>query len=340
MKKESYNVAVVGAGAVGREIVQILRSRQFPLASLQVIGRSAREQDIGGETHSVIAIDDVDWSNFDIALFAGTEGEKGASVQHGWKAVEQGVVVIDNGDDFRMDERVPLVIPEVNSDHLKDHRGFIANPNCSTIQMAAALWPLHRETPLSEVVVSTYQAVSGSGAGGINELKSQVDSASQGRDLEAKQYPLPIFSNLIPSISSLQDEPAGYYKEELKMIRETRKIFAAPDLTISATCVRVPVYNAHSEAITARFTEDFPADKARRLLEEAEGIEVMDDPGRGIFPTPQHASGRDPVYVGRLRQSTLGPKTIEMWVVADNLRKGAALNAVQIAEKMLEMDLL
>lgn len=338
MKK--YNVAVVGIGLVGTEIVKVLRERDFPIDKLRIFARSTREEEIAGEKFLVEATSIDSFDGIDIALFAGTEGAKGASRQYGWEAVKKGVVVIDNGDDFRMDERVPLVVPEVNPEDLKKHRGFVSNPNCSTIQMVMALAPLHRISPIKRVVVSTYQAVSGSGSKAVQELKDQIDSYVSGKEMKNEVYPYQIFSNLIPQISSLKDEFPGYYGEEIKMIKETRKIFGVPDMAITATCVRVPVFNSHSETINVQFEDKISVEDAKKALSEFPGVKVLDDPANSIYPMPLDATGKDEVFVGRIREDETAPNTLNMWVVSDNIRKGAALNAVQIAEKMIEMELV
>ncbi len=338
MKK--YNVAVVGIGLVGTEIVKVLRERDFPIDKLRIFARSTREEEIAGEKFLVEATSIDSFDGIDIALFAGTEGAKGASRQYGWEAVKKGVVVIDNGDDFRMDERVPLVVPEVNPEDLKKHRGFVSNPNCSTIQMVMALAPLHRISPIKRVVVSTYQAVSGSGSKAVQELKDQINSYVSGKEMKNEVYPYQIFSNLIPQISSLKDEFPGYYGEEIKMIKETRKIFGVPDMAITATCVRVPVFNSHSETINVQFEDKISVEDAKKALSEFPGVKVLDDPANSIYPMPLDATGKDEVFVGRIREDETAPNTLNMWVVSDNIRKGAALNAVQIAEKMIEMELV
>jgi len=338
MKK--YNVAVVGIGLVGTEIVKVLRERDFPIDKLRIFARSTREEEIAGEKFLVEATSIDSFDGIDIALFAGTEGAKGASRQYGWEAVKKGVVVIDNGDDFRMDERVPLVVPEVNPEDLKKHRGFVSNPNCSTIQMVMALAPLHRISPIKRVVVSTYQAVSGSGSKAVQELKDQIDSYVSGKEMKNEVYPYQIFSNLIPQISSLKDEFPGYYGEEIKMIKETRKIFGVPDMAITATCVRVPVFNSHSETINVQFEDKISVEDAKKALSDFPGVKVLDDPANSIYPMPLDATGKDEVFVGRIREDETAPNTLNMWVVSDNIRKGAALNAVQIAEKMIEMELV
>lgn len=338
MKK--YNVAVVGIGLVGTEIVKVLRERDFPIDKLRIFARSTREEEIAGEKFLVEATSIASFDGIDIALFAGTEGAKGASRQYGWEAVKKGVVVIDNGDDFRMDERVPLVVPEVNPEDLKKHQGFVSNPNCSTIQMVMALAPLHRISPIKRVVVSTYQAVSGSGSKAVQELKDQINSYVSGKEMKNEVYPYQIFSNLIPQISSLKDEFPGYYGEEIKMIKETRKIFGVPDMAITATCVRVPVFNSHSETINVQFEDKISVEDAKKALSEFPGVKVLDDPANSIYPMPLDATGKDEVFVGRIREDETAPNTLNMWVVSDNIRKGAALNAVQIAEKMIEMELV
>lgn len=329
-------VAVVGAGAVGEEMVRVLRARSFPMSELVILARSARKQEIDGTEYEVRETTADAFDGVDVAFFAGTEGAKGASQVFGWEAVARGAFVVDNGDDFRMDDRVPLVVPEVNADAIARHQGFVSNPNCSTIQMVHALAPLHRKAGLKRVVVSTYQSVSGTGSAAIKELEQQIHDYVAGKELTCEQYPYQIMCNLIPQISSLKSEFAGYYGEEIKMIKETRKIFGLPDLAVSATCVRVPVFKAHSEAINAEFHNPISVDEAREALVAWPGIEVIDDPAQGKYPMPLFAAGKDSTYVGRIRQDPCCPNTLDMWVVADNIRKGAALNAVQIAELALE----
>ncbi len=335
-----YNVAVVGAGAVGEEMLKVLRQRNFPIAELKVMARSARKQVLDGREFDIIPTTAEAFDGVDIAFFAGTEGEKGASTMFGWEAVARGAVVVDNGDDWRMDPRVPLVVPEVNADALEKHQGLVANPNCSTIQMVVALAPLHKKATMKRVVVSTYQSVSGSGGAAIRELEEQIKASVAGTEIPVKEYSHQIFCNLIPQISKLTDEFEGYYGEEIKMIKETRKIFDIPELAVSATCVRVPVMRAHSETVNVEFANPITAEEARNALASYPGVEVMDDPANGKYPMPLFADGSDPVFVGRIRQDECCPNTIDMWVVADNIRKGAALNAVQIAECMIERGLI
>jgi len=330
-----FNVAVVGAGAVGEEMIKVLKGRNFPAAEITILARSARKQTIDGVEYDVKETTADAFDGIDIAFFAGTEGAKGASQVFGWEAVKRGVFVVDNGDDFRMDPRVPLVVPEVNGDALADHQGFIANPNCSTIQMVHALAPLHEKAGLKRIVVTTYQSVSGTGGAAIRELEQQIKDYAAGAEVKNEQYPHQILLNLIPQISGLKDEYTGYFGEEIKMIKEARKIFGIPDLAVSATCVRVPVFRAHSEAINVEFEHPITANEAREALGVWPGIEVIDDPANGKYPMPFHAAHTDPTYVGRIREDSCHPNTLDMWVVADNIRKGAALNAVQIAEEAI-----
>jgi len=331
-----FRVAVVGAGAVGEEMVRVLRQRGFPMSELVILARSARRQIIDGVDYDVKETAPDAFNDIDIAFFAGTEGVKGASQVFGWEAVARGAFVIDNGDDYRMDDRVPLVVPEVNPDALANHQGFVSNPNCSTIQMVHALAPLHKLAGLRRIVVSTYQSVSGTGSAAIKELERQIADYVAGNEIVNEQYPYQILCNLIPQISGLKNEFEGYYGEEIKMIKETRKIFGLPNLAVSATCVRVPVFRAHSEAVNVEFEKPITADQARAALAAWPGIEVIDDPANSKYPMPLFAQGKDPTYVGRIRQDSCNPNTLDMWIVADNIRKGAALNAVQIAELAIE----
>ncbi|MCE5315677.1 MAG: aspartate-semialdehyde dehydrogenase [Armatimonadota bacterium] len=331
-----FKVAVVGAGAVGEEMVKVLRQRDFPMSELTILARSNRKQMIDGIEYDVKETSADAFDGIDIAFFAGTEGARGASQVFGWMAVEKGAFVVDNGDDFRMDPRVPLVVPEVNGDAIANHQGFVANPNCSTIQMVHALAPLHAIARMKRIVVSTYQSVSGTGGAAIKELQQQAKDYAAGKKVTHDIYPAQIFANLIPQISSLRDDFDGYYGEEIKMIKETRKIFGIDDLAVSATCVRVPVFRAHSETVNVEFEKPITPDQARKALAGWPGIEVVDDPAAGRYPMPLFAEGTDPTYVGRIRQDSCNPNTLDMWVVADNIRKGAALNAVQIAEMAIE----
>jgi len=338
MKKHA--IAVVGIGLVGKTILQVLRERDFPASSIRVMGRHARTETIDGVDYEVTPASVEAFDGVDIALFAGTEGARGASQLYGWEAVKRGCVVVDNGDDFRMDDRVPLVIPEVNAEALRRHQGFVSNPNCSTIQMVMAVAPLHRAVPIKRIVATTFQSVSGTGRAAVAELERQVRDVPAGKPANPEQYPYQIFANVIPQIGSLKDGFPGYYSEEIKMIRETRKILDAPDLAVSATCVRVPVGFAHSEAINLEFERKLSAGQARELLAAAPGVTVVDDPAASRYPVPLEAAGKDDVFVGRVREDPCRENTLDLWCVSDNIRKGAATNAVQVAEKLIEMQLL
>jgi aspartate-semialdehyde dehydrogenase len=340
MSKGSYRVGVVGAGMVGERLVQVLERREFPMEELRILATSSRRQVMAGKERQVVETCEEAFDGLDIALFAGTEGESGASQLYGWKAVEKGVFVVDNGSDFRMDPRVPLVVPEVNPQALRRHKGFISNPNCSTIQMVVALAPLHRAAGLKRVVVSTYQAVSGTGRAGVRALSSQREAAAKGQPFDRGPYPAVIYNNCIPQVGSMKGKYSGYFTEEVKMIEETRKILDLPDLPVSATCVRVPVENSHSESVNAEFERPISAEEARRILSAAEGIVVVDAPAESRYPLAADADGKDAVYVGRIRQDPSCANALDFWCVADNLLKGAALNTVQIAEKAIEMGLI
>lgn len=337
---KQFNVCVVGIGAVGTEMIRLLKRRNFPVKSLTILARSEREEVIDGVPYPVKVAAPEAFEGMDFAFFAGTEGAKGASQTLGWEAVKRGCIVIDNGDDFRMDDRVPLVVPEVNPEALRQHQGLIAVPNCSTVQMVAALAPLHRAARIRRVVVTTFQAVSGTGGAAVTELERQVADVPAGKPANPQQYPHQIFGNVIPQISTLKDIFPGYYGEEIKMIRETRKILSAPEIAVSATCVRVPVYFGHSEAINVETEKKLTADQARDLLAKAPGVVVVDDPAKSRYPMPLEVAGKDEVFVGRIREDSCHANTLDLWCVADNIRKGAATNAIQIAEKMIEMGLV
>ncbi len=322
-------------------MLRVLRHRPMGMAAeLHVLATHARTEIVDGREYQVIPASGQAFDGIDIALFAGTEGEKGASKQFAWLAADKGAFVIDNGSDFRMDPRVPLVVPEVNAHAMRQHHGLIANPNCSTIQMVMALAPLHIEAGLKRVVVSTYQAVSGTGRAAVAELERGTRARLDGAAFAPEVYPHRIDFNLLPHIGTSSHDFPGYYTEEVKMVTETRKILGLPNLAVTATCVRVPVCNGHSEAVNAQFEHPISAARARELLAAAPGIEVLDDPDAALYPMPITASGKDPVYVGRIREDKSAPNTLDLWIVADNIRKGAALNAVQIAEKAIVMGLI
>ena len=317
-----------------------MRERDFPASRVTVLARRGRTEVVDGVAYEVVPASDDAFEGADIALFAGTEGAKGASTRFGWEAVKRGCVVVDNGNDFRMDDRVPLVVPEVNAEALRRHQGFVANPNCSTIQMVMALGPLHRAAGIKRVVVATFQSVSGTGRSAVTELERQVSDVPAGKPVSLTNYPYQIFANAIPQIGGLSNDFPGYFSEEVKMVRETRKILDAPGIAVSATCVRIPVYFAHSEAINVEFERNLAAEEARRILADAPGVTVIDDPADSKYPTPLDAADKDDVFVGRIREDLYRPNTLDFWCVSDNIRKGAATNAVQIAEKMIEMDLI
>lgn len=332
---KSYRVGVVGIGAVGAEMIRLLVERDFPAEEIRIMARTERDEEVGGETYHVVPASPVAFEGLDIALFAGTEGAKGASQQYGWNAVARGVTVIDNGNDFRMDPRVPLVIPEINAAALEDHQGFVANPNCSTIIALMALGPLHRAARIRRFVVSTYQAVSGTGRGAIRELEAQVRQYVAEQELTAAEYPYPIAFNTIPKIGGMEEDLGGYTSEEAKMLFETRKILGADGILVSATCVRVPVFNGHCEAINVQFERALSPAETREILTEAPGVRVVDDTEKNVFPMPRDCAGEDDVLVGRIRLDPTVENGLALFVAGDNIRKGAALNAVQIAEVLI-----
>jgi aspartate-semialdehyde dehydrogenase len=316
--REGYTVAVVGAGLVGERLVAELRSRDFPLKELRVLARSPRRAVLAGETFEVGVAEPEAFEGVDYALFAGTEGEKGAAVQLAREAIARGAVIIDNGSDFRLDHEVPLVVPEVNADALEHHNGTIANPNCSTIQMVVTLAPLMRKFGLRKVVVSTYQAVSGAGRSGVEALENGREDA----------FPKPIQGNAIPLIGGVGED--GYTTEEKKMREESRKILALPDLPVFATAVRIPVHTGHAESVHVETDRDVSLPEVIEALRGAPGVSFSGD--AGDFPTPLEVAGEPGTHVGRVR---VEGNIVEYWCVADNLLKGAATNAVQIAESLV-----
>jgi len=330
-----FDVAIVGAtGLVGQEFIKVLSQRSFPMSSIRLLAsdRSAgRKLRVDDEEIEVKETTSQSFDNVDLALFSA-----GAEISSVFSpiAARAGAVVIDNSAAFRMDPEVPLVVPEVNPDDIKEHKGIIANPNCSTIQMVVALYPLHRVNPIKRIVVDTYQSVSGTGSAALEELSEQARLVLEGRSVVPHVYPHQIAFNLLPEIDVFLDN--GYTKEEWKMVEETKKIMHANDIAISATCVRVPVFIGHSEAIHIEFSEPMSPDMARRILAEAPGVRVLDDPNVSLYPQPWSVAGSDEVFVGRIRQDASRSCGLAMWVVADNLRKGAALNAVQIAETVVD----
>ena len=336
MKK--YNVVVVGIGAVGTEMVRVLRLRNFPVNKLTIFARSERTETIDGQPYEVKVASPDAFAGYDFAFFAGTEGAKGASQTLGWEAAKRNCVVIDNGDDFRMDARVPLVIPEINPEAIRSHQGFIANPNCSTIIALMALAPLHRAARIRRLVASTYQAVSGTGSAAIKELESQVRSWVAGKAMKHEVYPHQIAFNLLPQIGSVKDD-SGETTEEVKMRRETHKILGDSSIRVSTTCVRVPVFNGHSESLNVEFEKPLSVEQARDAISKAEGVKLVDDLKKGIYPMPVDCSGQFEVLVGRIRKDVSVDNGLVLFAAGDNIWKGAALNAIQIAEKMIEMGL-
>jgi len=313
--RNGYAVAVVGAGLVGERLVAELKGRDFPLKELRVLARSARKVVLAGETFEVGVAEPDAFEGVDYALFAGTEGEKGAAVQLAYQANARGAVVIDNGSDFRLHPRVPLVVPEVNGDALRDHEGIVANPNCSTIQLVVTLAPITREFGLKKVVVSTYQAVSGAGRSGVEGLENGREDA----------FPKPIVGNAIPIIGGVAED--GYTTEERKMKEESRKILGLPDLPVFPTAVRIPVHTGHSESVYVETEKEVTLPEVLEVLSAAPGVSFSGD--ATSFPTPLEVAGDAGVFVGRVR---VEESAVEYWCVSDNLLKGAATNAVQIAE--------
>jgi aspartate-semialdehyde dehydrogenase len=336
-KKSKYNVAVVGVGAVGIEMLKVLRSRNFPVGTLKVLARSERDITVDGQTYHVAAITPEAFEGIDIALFAGTEGEKGAAVTFAPEAVKRGAIVIDNGADFRMDEDVPLVVPEVNPKDVKKAkkgRGIIANPNCSTIQMVVALAPVHRLYKIKRVIVSTYQAASGAGSKAVAELFEQTKAILSGMESKPEAMPQRIAFNVFPHIGGFAE--CDYTSEEWKMIKETHKIMHTDKIMVSATTVRVPVRTGHSESIYVETKKPVDIEEVKKMLASVPGIIVLDDTKSCVYPLPVDVEGKDEVFVGRIRKDPYNDKGMWMWVVADNLRKGAATNAVQIAELLVK----
>lgn len=330
-----FRIAIVGAtGLVGQEFIKVLEQRHFPMASINLYASDrshGRKLMVNGEEIEVQQTTENSFNNIDIALFsAGSD----VSLRFSPIAARAGATVVDNSAAFRMDPNVPLVVPEVNREDIDKHRGIIANPNCSTIQMVVALNPLHKVNPIKRLTISTYQAVSGTGLAAIEELTSQSKLILDNQEAIPKVYPHQIAFNLLPHIDVFLEN--GYTKEEWKMVEETRKIMHAPDMAISATCVRVPVNIGHSEVVQAEFTQPISPEEAKEILAQAPGVKVVDNPNTGLYPYPWMAAGKDEVFVGRIRKDSSHPNGLVLWVVSDNLRKGAALNAVQIAEEMIK----
>ena len=332
-KKSGYVVAVVGAtGAVGTEMIEVLEERKFPVARLVPLA-SARSAGgtvtFAGNEVSIEVLTKDSFAGVDIALFSA-----GADLSREFApiAVKAGAVVIDNSAAWRMTPEVPLVVPEVNAHDIQRHKGIIANPNCSTIQMVVALKPLHDEARIKRIVVTTFQSVSGTGKDAMDELMTECQDLLSFKSASPKVYPYQIAFNCLPQIDDFL--PSGYTKEEMKMVHETRKIMGDQSIHVTATTVRVPVYVGHSEAVNIETERKLSANDARAILSTAPGVLLYDDPAHKIYPMPLEVAGKDEVYVGRVREDESIANGLNLWVVADNLRKGAALNAVQIAEHL------
>jgi aspartate-semialdehyde dehydrogenase len=335
---KEYHVAIVGAtGLVGQEFIKILLQRRFPMASLRLLAsdRSAgRKIPVGDEKIEVEETTPESFEGVEIALFSA-----GADHSHHFSpiAAREGAVVVDNSTAFRMDKTVPLVVPEINPEDIRLHQGIIANPNCSTIQLVMALYPLHKINPVKRVIADTYQSVSGTGGvAAVEELRTQARQVLDGQDTAPHVFPHQIAFNVLPEIDVFMDN--GYSKEEWKMLEETRKIMHDDSILVSATCVRVPVLVGHAVAAHVEFSRPMTVEDAQKILSRAPGIRVLDDTAISLYPQPWSAVGTDEVFVGRIRRDASHPNGIAMWIVADNLRKGAALNTIQIAEEMIKRD--
>ncbi len=335
-KKERYIVAVVGAtGAVGNEMIATLESRNFPVERLRLFASEKSEGqklEFEGSEMPVETMREDSFKGIDIAFFsAGSERSKI------WAplAAKSGCVVIDNSSQWRLDPEVPLVVPEVNPDDLKDHKGIIANPNCSTIQMVVVLKPIHDAAKIRRVVVTTFQSVSGTGKKAMDELLQQTADLLNFREAKPTVYPHQIAFNCLPHIDKFLEN--GYTKEEMKIVNETRKILGDKSMRLTATTVRVPVFRGHSESVNIETEKKLTADETRAILAAAPGIVVYDAPEKNLYPLAIYTAGKDETYVGRIREDESIEKGLNMWIVADNLKKGAALNAVQIAEELIEM---
>jgi len=334
---KGFKVAIVGAtGLVGQEFIKVLEQRDFAMQSIELL---ASDRSAGKKlfvSHREIVVKETvptSFKDIDIALFsAGAETSRYFSPI----AAQSGTVVIDNSSAFRMDPKVPLVVPEVNPEDIEWHKGIIANPNCSTIQLVVVLYPLHQVNPIKRIIAVTYQAVSGTGSAAVEELTEQAKQVLEGQTTVPHVYPHQIAFNILPEIDVFLDN--DYTKEEWKMVEETRKIMHAPDIAISAVCARVPVFIGHSEALHIEFSQPMSPDEAQRILAQAPGVKILDDPAISLYPQPWSVAGTDEVFVGRIHRDASHPCGLVMWVVADNLRKGAALNTVQIAEEVIKRD--
>lgn len=334
---KEYTVAVAGAtGAVGNEMIATLEQRNFPVKKLKLLASSrsvGKTITFRGEDIPIEELTEHSFKGVDIGLFSPGGS---VSLKYAPMAAASGCVIVDNTSAFRMEKDIPLVVPEVNEHAIKDYknRGIIANPNCSTIQMVVVLKPLHDKAKIRRVVVSTYQAVSGTGKKAIHELEQQVMAIYGNRKIENMVYPHQIAFNCLPHIDAFIEN--GYTKEEMKMVNETKKIMEDDNIAVTATTVRVPVFYGHSESVNVEFEKDLSPDEARKILKKAPGVKVLDDPSKKIYPLAIDAAGKDDTFVGRIRRDESITHGLNMWIVADNIRKGAALNAVQIAEVLIK----
>jgi aspartate-semialdehyde dehydrogenase len=336
---KQYNVAVVGAtGLVGQEFLKIAMQRHFPVKGLKLLAshRSAGRKITYGEME--VEVEEATSKSFqgcDIAFFSATTEVSKTLIP---SAVKAGAIAIDDSSAWRMEPDVPLVVPEVNAGDLNDHKGIISIPNCPTTPLCQVLWPVHKINPIQRVIVDTYQSVSGTGAAAVQELTDQTRQVLEGNQTRPHVYPHQIGFNLLPQVDVFLG--SGYTKEEWKIMNETRKIMHEPELQISATCVRVPVYIGHSEAVHVEFTKTMSPEDFYAILREAPGVTVQDEPSVNVYPTPWTVAGKDDTYVGRIRQDASHQNGIAFWLVSDNLRKGAALNAIQIAEELVARGLV
>ncbi len=332
----SANIAIVGAtGAVGRELLIVLAERKFPIKSLKLLASAksaGKTVEFLGKTHTIEELTKESFKGVDIAFFSAGGG---ISKEFAPAAVAAGAVVVDNTSYFRMKDGIPLVVPEVNPEQIHRHNGIIANPNCSTIIMNVAVWPLYKVNRVKRIIVSTYQAVSGAGAQGLYDLEQQMKSHAAGEPISRHLFPHQIVNNLFSHNTKINE--SGYNEEELKMVSETRKIFGDPKIMVTATCIRVPIPRAHCESINLEFERPITPDQVREILSKAPGVKIVDDRENNHFPMPLEATGQDDVLVGRIRQdiSREDGKGIEIFVSGDQIRKGAATNAVQIGEKLV-----
>ncbi len=335
---KEYQVGLVGVGAVGAEMIKVLKERKFPCGKVKVFASRERDEEILGETYHVMPATETSFEGLDIVLFA---GKTDVAIQLKDAVVRAGAKMIDNSRAFRQDPDVPLVVPQVNPEDLDWNKGVIANPNCTTAIMLEAVAPLHKAKKLKRLIASTYQAASGAGAPGLKELEDQIRALAEGRPLEVKAFAHQLMYNLIPHIDKF-DTTNWYTLEELKMRNEARKMLHAPDLMLSCTSVRVPIARAHSESLNMEFEEDVTPDEAREILRASTGVKVVDDPLNNVYPMPLDATAKYDVLAGRIRQdiSRNDKKGLEMFVSGDQLLRGAALNAVEIAEHLISRGLI